>query len=394
MQAPLLQGTDSQGRCTLLPKQEPFREGTPRWLPKNCSEEITFWWVSRVLESCVPVTSPCPERRLWDDPQCSARCCPCQPRAPSPWGAAMLPRSSEVRAREGGYSRQGWPNVKPISPKPARCTWARGSPRSSAHAKRWTGQAMTRWSAGLASCKPEIWLPPHLSELRRFLPTPAMPGCSVKEWGSLSGAGGWGRAPRGGWAAQPCWAQLPQGRDGYWGAEGVGWGRGGKVAGKPWASGGRCCQGPLRLLWGMDPTWKTQKRPSSPQGHGSLAWLRLKFSVFHKIPSRFSFPQPDRHSRSALGRVAQPSSRKVARGPVAGLAAWGLRAAPPGPVLLQRRSRCGRTGTGREVALGLLLPPTTCLAPGSSHGGGVARSLLVSALTLALCRLEAVWLRP
>lgn len=159
-------------------------------------------------------------------------------------------------------------------------------------------------------------------------------------------------------------------------------------------AGAGAAERPLRLLWGTDPTWKTQKRPSSPQGHSSLAWLRLKFSVFHKIPSRFSFPQPDRHSRSALGRAAQPSSRKVARGPVAGLAAWGLRAAPPSPILLQWRSRCGRTGTGREVALGLLLPPAACLAPGSSHGGGVARSLLVSALTPMVCRLEAVWLRP
>lgn len=151
----------------------------------------------------------------------------------------------------------------------------------------------------------------------------------------------------------------------------------------------------------MDPAWKMQKRPSSPQGHcswlcclrGSLYW-RLKFSIYHQIRSHFSFPNSTTilshpwvmhpnfwHARwhGDLALLAGPSVR-------------GLRAAPP--VLLQRRSPCGCMGTGREAAFGLQLPSTACLAPWSRHGGEVASGPPASALAPGLCRLEALWVRP
>lgn len=144
------------------------------------------------------------------------------------------------------------------------------SPRSSACAKHWTGQAVSWWSAGLASWRPEIWLLPHLSELPQFLPTSAMPGRSLKERDSLSDAESWGRLLRGRWAAQPWRIQLPQGRAGYWGAEGVSC-KSGRKAQEP--AGASVTELLLCLIWKMDPTWKMQKWPSSLKGHCSVALL-------------------------------------------------------------------------------------------------------------------------
>lgn len=175
----------------------------------------------------------------------------------------------------GGRLRQAWltqheacqPKARQVHLSKRR-HWS--SPGSSACAKRWTGQAMTWHRAGLASWGPEIWLLTHLSELRHFLPTPAMPGCFPKKRGGLSDAEPWGRLPHGGWAAQSCWIQLLQGRDGYWGAEGVGCKSGGKAQERAGASAAEL---PLRLVWETDTTWKMQKGPSSLQRHCGLALL-------------------------------------------------------------------------------------------------------------------------